>query len=1799
MKNNSKRAAAKCILPAAARWAVRRSMLLKFCLLLCGSLLAASMATAAETTIGGCTYEITGSGSALTLTIRRAPDGNGEMPNYYTGTAPWYSDRANIKTLVVASGVTKIGNYAFYNCKNLTGSLTLPSGITSIGIRAFSGCNGFKGDLILPSGLISLGNNAFTLCDGFEGSLIFPIGLETIGNTVFNGCSFTGSLILPEGLTKIGDEAFSYISGFNGELVLPSTLISIGDGAFLDCRGLTGSLTLPEGFTSIGKNAFEGCRGLTGSITLPSTLVTIGKHAFAVCAGGGMGILTVYNYRQTPQTIEVDDFTYTYLGGKSGLSLYVPCSAINAYTAATEWSTFGFIGSIDKCWPSAPQGFTAKPGNAQVTLSWSAPISNGGSAVTKYKVQKDGGNWIDVTSGTTYTFTGLTNGTEYAFKVRAVNAMGDGAESVEKKATPCTVPGVPRTFTATPGNAQVALSWLAPASDGGSAVTKYQVQVSSGSWIDVTSGTTYTFTGLTNTLYTFKVRAFNAAGSGAEVSATATPYVVPGAPTSLAATPGNAQVTLLWLAPASTGGSAITRYQVQVDGDSWTNATTDGATYTCTVTGLTNGTEYAFKIRAVNAAGNGAESGEKKAIPCNVPDAPTSLAAAPGNAQVALSWSAPASDGGSAIIKYKVQVDNNNWIDVMSGTTYTFTSLANGTLYTFRVRAVNAAGESTAASTTATPYGVPGAPATLTATPDNEQVTLSWSASASNGSAITKYQVQVNGGGWTNNETANGTTYTYTVTGLTNGIEYTFKVRAVNAADNGAESVERKATPCTVPGAPQSFTATPGNGQIALSWSAPVSDGGSAVTGYEVQKDGDAGWTNVPSSTPTYTFTSLASGTLYTFRVRAVNAAGSGAAAELPASVLLTVTVVVGSRPYDGTAAAIISTATLNGVPAGKAVTLTWGVGTFGNASAGTGKPVSFTAFTLAGADAAGYALAQPAGVTGDITPRPLTAGSPNVTKSKVYDRTSSAAVTAGTLNGVLDGDDVELTATAAYSDSLAGEDKRITVRYTLTGNAAATSNYTAPASEAYYDGAITPKPLTAGSPNVTKSKVYDKTSAAAVTAGTLSGVVGGDDVELTATAAYSDSLAGKGKTITVRYTLTGNAAVTSNYTAPDSVAYDDGIIEARVMEVSGTSVQLQKVYDGADSAHVTALGSLTNKVNGDAVIFTATAVYDTKQVGDSKTITVTYALTGGADKDNYAAPARHEHSSLGEITAQPLTLPSLSVERSKVYDGNVNAAVTPGDLSGRVGAENVGLTATAAYDTKLVGGSKAITVTYTLTGDALAMSNYSAPGNAAYNDGVITAKPLTVSGTSVQEEKVYDGSDSAHVTFAGSPGGVVDGDTVYLTATAAYNSPDPGDDKPITVTYGLTGSAAGCYVEPAPGTGYRGRIVSGAQLTVSGTTVQLTKVYDGDDSARVTFAGTLDGVYEDDKGKVSLRATATYSSLTAGGGKTITVTYNLVGDAKDKYAAPGSASFSGGVITPKPLTVGAPNITPTKPYDGKASAAVAAGTLVGRVGSDPVTVTATGAYSDSAVGYGKAITVSYALSGDAAVNYAKPSDSTYVDIGEITPRVLTVSALTVEPVKAYDGSKSAVVTVQPAITNAVDGENVSLTAMAEYSDKEVGDDKPITVTYINLGGTHQENYALPSSHSYRSNGEITQRVLTVADLEVQLVKEYDGSRSAQILVPARITNAVDGESVTLTATAAYSNASVGKPKAITVTYSGLSGDDSASYALPGSYTYSSAGEITKRQLEVSGLDVSLVKEYDGSNSAQINTLPGITNAVA
>ncbi|MFM6849405.1 MAG: fibronectin type III domain-containing protein, partial [Terrabacter sp.] len=286
-----------------------------------------------------------------------------------------------------------------------------------------------------------------------------------------------------------------------------------------------------------------------------------------------------------------------------------------------------------------------------------------------------------------------------------------------------------------------------------------------------------------------------------------------------------------------------------------------------------------------------------------VPAAPTITSLVPGNGSVTVNFTGPAS---ATTFTVRAFVGTDTTVAPLrtvtvagTATSALVTGLANGTLYTFTVVAVNQFGTSATVSGTATPIAptAPAAPTIGTATRGNASATVTWTANGTPGaplSSITSYRVQVRlalTNTLLNTVTVTpGTASSGVVTGLVNGVSYRFQVAAVNAVGTGPFSALSNAvTPATVPGAPIIGTAlsgTPGAPINATArWSAPLLNGGSAITGYvvtalQLNAAGAVIGTTVSATQPA-TATQLVM-TLpvignYRFTVQAINAVGGGA----------------------------------------------------------------------------------------------------------------------------------------------------------------------------------------------------------------------------------------------------------------------------------------------------------------------------------------------------------------------------------------------------------------------------------------------------------------------------------------------------------------------------------------------------------------------------------------------------------------------------------------------------------------------------------------------------------------------------------------------------------------------------------------------------------------------------------------------------------------------------------------------------------------------------------------------------------
>ncbi len=437
----------------------------------------------------------------------------------------------------------------------------------------------------------------------------------------------------------------------------------------------------PYSFTYLDSETQPGSVGLNTGDMVKATIDGSGNIKAYKSINGG-----------TTWTLIAQATDTTYATGSLGMGFNFEASS-NAHNSYGFSAFSATDGATDV--PGAPTGVSATPGNAQATVTFKAPLSDGGGTITGYTVTP----YSNRTAGQSVSGPGsaiivpdLTNGTAYTFTVAASNNNGTGpASKPSNSVTPVGVPGTPTNVTATAGNSRATVSFKLP-SNGGGRITGYTV--TSGNRIKTGAGSPITVTGLTNgTAYTFTVTATNASGNGSasNPSNTVTPGA-PGAPAGVAAKAGNEQATVAFSAPVLNGGGAITVYTVTPYSGGAAGQTSPGSRSPIIVTGLTNGTAYTFTVTATNADGTGpASKPSNNVTPATVPDAPTNVTATAGASEATVTFTAPA-DNGYPITSYAVTSSPGGKRVSVPANSITVKGLTNGKAYTFTVRARNRIG---------------------------------------------------------------------------------------------------------------------------------------------------------------------------------------------------------------------------------------------------------------------------------------------------------------------------------------------------------------------------------------------------------------------------------------------------------------------------------------------------------------------------------------------------------------------------------------------------------------------------------------------------------------------------------------------------------------------------------------------------------------------------------------------------------------------------------------------------------------------------------------------------------------------------------------------------------------------------------------------------------------------------------------------------------------------------------------------------------------------------------------------------
>jgi hypothetical protein len=691
----------------------------------------------------------------------------------------------------------------------------------------------------------------------------------------------------------------------------------------------------------------------------------------------------------------------------------------------------------------------------------------------------------------------------------------------------------------------------------------------------------------------------------------------------------------------------------------------------------------------------------------------------------------------------------------------------------------------------------------------------------------------------------------------------------------------------------------------------------------------------------------------------------------------------------------------------------------------------------------------------------------------------------------------------------------------------------------------VTPVELTVTGLNA-ENKVYNSNANAVITGTPVlgAGVVGLDEVSLTgvATGSFSDKDVDTGKTVTITgLSLTGADA--GNY----ELATLTDTADITPFTLTATATADDKVYDGnTNASNVVSI----NKFSGDAVTATGTGVFDTKDAGNGKLVTVSSITLSGADSGNYTL-GNTTATTTADIDLKELTA-NVTIS-SKEYDGTDSATIFSIVTVGVVGVEDVFIAGgTATYNDENVGNGKTVNVTGMAVGGADYI-NYSFAGTAV-TTGDITTRAITV--TAQTDTKVYDGTTSSGVEPLITSGTLAVGDTEGFSQT--FSTADVGTGKTLTATGVVNDGNGGNNYAVSFVTDTTG-VITKAPLTI--TADDLTKVYgDANPVATASYSGFVGG---DDASDLDT-------------GVTLVVVANDQTDVNNHPITAFGASDSNYEIThvngnleitkrPITVTVNASG----KLYDASDSA-TATLTPVGVLFSDVVTASQTSTtFSDANVGVGKTVTASgITLGGADAGNYSVAATAT--GSADITIRSVSVTA---------DAKSKVYGESDPSLTYQIT--SGTLAGSDDFSgalSRDLGEDfgtYAINQGTLTLGGNYDLTYT-------GANLSITPATLTVtADDKTKVYGETNPSLTVSYSGFQNGDDASDLDTAPTANTSAVDDSDVGT-YAIT-----------ASGGADANYTFS----YVDGELEVTPLAITVTvdasdKVYDATDTASVVLTP-------
>lgn len=682
-----------------------------------------------------------------------------------------------------------------------------------------------------------------------------------------------GGLLQPilTGFGPLTSAAFTINTTGAHTVMLSATDNSADLTTFVDLVNI--SLQVPDAPTGVYAYSYSG-----NKVRWNGVLGAVSYNLYRSTTSGNETLLSSGITNQDAQS-----FVGVDTSGTNGTTYYYKVVAVNA-SGVGAFSAEVSVTAGSSMLPAST--LSAQPGNGQVVLTWTAV--SGSSSYNLFRAIGSSTPSVYKTgiTATTYTDTGLTNGTSYKYYVDAVSPSGSGNDSATITCIPMTTPTAPAGLAAQPGNGQVSLNWALSAT-----ATSYNVKrstVSGGPYTTLASptSTSYSDPSLTNgTTYYYVVTAINAAGESAlsnQASAVPGSSVLP-APTGLKGVAGNQQASLTWGTVTgatsynlyrSTGGSYYgTLYQQGLTGTTYSDM------------GLTNSTVYSYYVCAVNVNGQGSQSASISLTPGAAALAAPSLSVqSSGSTSVSLSWTS-VTGAASYNVYRSTAAGGEGSVPLATGTTstsYSDSGLTSGTTYYYKVVAVGPAGEGAFSNeASATPGATALPPPILKGTTAGTQNTLTWS-SVPGATSYNLYR-SINGPYSAILYQQGLTATTYSDMGLTSGTAYSYYVDPVSASGQGTPSNTVTLTPGSTALPAPLLTASTSGTYISLSWTSVT--GAASYNLYRSTTAGGEGSipykVDVSIGTGTsFSDSSLTTGTTYYYTVAPVGPGGEGTASN-------------------------------------------------------------------------------------------------------------------------------------------------------------------------------------------------------------------------------------------------------------------------------------------------------------------------------------------------------------------------------------------------------------------------------------------------------------------------------------------------------------------------------------------------------------------------------------------------------------------------------------------------------------------------------------------------------------------------------------------------------------------------------------------------------------------------------------------------------------------------------------------------------------------------------------------------------